>query len=242
MTTTGYVVYFSDRRGSRDATGNETAEYGFEDIVYTNGSLDTGEDFNNNGTLETYGATAKNVGTGAVDPFDANANPYDMANTVVLPGPVTHQAHSIARASKPIFFRRALKLINGNREDMMDDVPVTATTPRLGLTVVSENPLYIHGNYNATHTEGLATYTNEHVACAVIADAVTLLSRSWNDRTSFQSPHETDGRAADTTFYRTAVVSGKGINFPMPSGTEQDFGTDGGTHNFVRFSKTGVRR
>src|SRR5262249_17966410 len=63
MNVTGYVVYFSDRRGNRNAANAETAEYGFEDIVNPgsatgtpNGGLpETGEDFNGNGTLETYG-------------------------------------------------------------------------------------------------------------------------------------------------------------------------------------------
>jgi hypothetical protein len=63
--TTGYVVYFSDRRTNRNAAGQETGEYGFEDIVnpsdvtggMPNGILDTGEDVNGNGILDTYGAT-----------------------------------------------------------------------------------------------------------------------------------------------------------------------------------------
>src|SRR3989441_9660 len=36
---------------------------------------------------------------------------------------------------------------------------------------------------------------------------------------------------------RLAVVAGKGISFPQPTGysTYQDFGTDGGAHNFLRY-------
>ena len=59
---TGYVVYFSDRRTNRDAANLETGEYGFEDFVnpasvngLPNGFLDTAEDVNGNGTLDTYG-------------------------------------------------------------------------------------------------------------------------------------------------------------------------------------------
>jgi len=33
MNVTGYVVYFSDRRNNRNAANQETAEFGFEDIV-----------------------------------------------------------------------------------------------------------------------------------------------------------------------------------------------------------------
>jgi len=32
-----------------------------------------------------------------------------------------------------------------------------------------------------------------------------------------------------------AVVSGKGLSFPQPAGTGQDYGTDGGAHNFLRY-------
>ncbi len=67
----GFSVYFSDRRNNRNAGNQETAEYGFEDIINPlngpgtpNGVLDTpsaagatdaGEDVNENSTLETYG-------------------------------------------------------------------------------------------------------------------------------------------------------------------------------------------
>jgi len=44
-------------------------------------------------------------------------------------------------------------------------------------------------------------------------------------------------RSAVTTFYRTAIMGGKNIAFPQPSGytVSQDFGTDGGVHNFLRY-------
>jgi hypothetical protein len=76
------------------------------------------------------------------------------------------------------------------------------------------------------------------VATAVLADAVTLLSNNWNDRNSFANPHRHDSsseRNATTTWYRLAIIAGKGPSFPQPSGTPQDFGTDGGAHNFLRY-------
>jgi hypothetical protein len=76
------------------------------------------------------------------------------------------------------------------------------------------------------------------VATAVLADAVTLLSNNWNDRNSFANPHRLDSsseRNATDTWYRLAVISGKGPSFPQPSGTPQDYGTDGGAHNFLRY-------
>src|SRR6187455_1388878 len=62
----GRTVYFSDRRGNRNAAGQETGEFGFEDLVNPasgtgapNNVLNNGEDFNNNTTLQTYGNTAR---------------------------------------------------------------------------------------------------------------------------------------------------------------------------------------
>ena len=53
------------------------------------------------------------------------------------------------------------------------------------------------------------------------------------------SPHNvTVNRAASTTYYRVAVISGKSLNFPRPTSNGQDhtdFGTDGGAHNFLRY-------
>jgi hypothetical protein len=41
-------------------------------------------------------------------------------------------------------------------------------------------------------------------------------------------------RVAAQTYYRMAVSGGKNIPFPQPAWGAQDFGTDGGLHNFLR--------
>ena len=61
-----------------------------------------------------------------------------------------------------------------------------------------------------------------------------MLSDGWNDVNSFWSPWSTGGRNAVQTAYRTAVIAGKGIPFPEINNV-QDFGTDGGVHNFLRY-------
>jgi len=93
----------------------------------------------------------------------------------------------------------------------------------------------VQGNYNARNS-----FDNNHVASAIIADAVTLLSNNWSDLKSFTSPHSVAGgtaRTATTTWYRMALIAGKGKPFPQPAGTPQDFGTDGGVHNFIRLTE-----
>jgi hypothetical protein len=66
-----------------------------------------------------------------------------------------------------------------------------------------------------------------------------MLSNNFNDIRSFMSPHNVGAsRAALTTYYRVAVISGKGLAFPRPNSNVQDhtdFGTDGGAHNFLRY-------
>jgi hypothetical protein len=279
MQETGYVVYFSDRRGNWHDPANanrETAEYGFEDVVnptvvngypgngiyavppsLNSGAVpETGEDFNNDGQLQTYGAIPMPYGalTGVVlpnrqtaMPLDINARPWTAINwnyycntgagcaatAFDLARPIA------ARVNPPIFFRRALKLVNGARGNILAP----------GLTIVAENPVYVQGNYNAD-AGGFGPTGDGHRACAIIADAVTLLSNEWNDINSFLSPHDppgghpgagnpnSPGRLATTNaWYRTAIVAGKGISFPRPTvfTPYQDFGTDGGAHNFLRY-------
>jgi hypothetical protein len=131
-----------------------------------------------------------------------------------------------AAVNKVHYFRRAIRLYNGTSPNL----------PEPGFTVVAENPLYVMGNYNSN---GDTSFNDAHSYAAVIADAVSLLSNSWvtnGDDRSFNSPYSPGGRSGSTTFYRMAIAAGKGINFDKPDEESiQDFGTDGGAHNFLRY-------
>jgi hypothetical protein len=214
----GYTVYFSDRRTNRNAGNQETGEYGFEDFVNPasadgarDGQLEQGEDVNGSRGLDTYGAVAR-VPAGAAAPLTAGADP-----TTEVP------LANIAQANRVILFRRALKLTNGALGNIVAP----------GLTIASENPVYVQGNYNAD----AGGFGDPHVATAIIADAVTLLSNAWNDNASFTSPNHPAGRQAVETWYRMAIIAGKGLAFPRPDNGNPppDFGTDGGVHNFLRY-------
>jgi hypothetical protein len=143
----------------------ETGEFGWEDNINTdanstpNGGLDHpfvdaqgvnrwSEDVNANGVLDAYGNVPRllpaAVGAGPwvaglqIAPIAACPTPaagvYDVWNTPVDP--------DVARVNRAFFFRRALKLVNGGRGLL----PANGTQ---GLTVASENPVYVQGNYNA---------------------------------------------------------------------------------------------
>ena len=246
----GYIVYFSDRRNNRNssssdatpdpryATDAETGEYGYEDIINftTAGGADDGvmnatsrgekpEDVDADGVLETYGklpidgnGTHDSVATiGAISPFDATLRPTTgFSNT-------TANKEQL-RGNRALFFRRALKLTGGSS---------LRTSGLSGLTIASENPVYVQGNYNSTAAN---TPTETHIAASVIADAITVLSNAWNDIASFNNGTDHTNMTATSTGFRFAAVMGKNISFLQPSNwtAETNFGMDGGAHNLLR--------
>ena len=108
-----------------------------------------------------------------------------------------------------------------------------------GLTIVSENPVYVEGDWNSFNG-GVSNFAGASAGTAVIADAVTLLSNNWNDDVSFNNPYTPGARnRINPTWYRLAIIGGKGAAFPQPAGTPTDFGTDGGAHNFLRYLENG---
>jgi len=247
----GYSVYFSDRRGNRiDNQGAgapaKTGSLGFNDFVNPasinacpNNAMDSGEDLESDGILRTYG--------GAIEPVPPASPLGGMPNLQVnglCPGapPLWDMFASVqeARENPPYFFRHALKLVNASTISLGTACYGAAPNPPCGLTIASENPVYIQGDYNAPGGNMAAAGT---VAASVAADAVTLLSDNWNDVNTFISPYiivNAAGanccRLANTTSYRVAIIAGKQIPFINPPGELQvDFGTDGGLHNFLRY-------
>src|ERR1043166_1045234 len=121
--------------------------------------------------------------------------------------------------------RRAIRLTNGYQ------------LPSGGLTVVSENPVYIQGNYNTSSTSSATvpsnngTYTDPdasgytRVPAAVVADAVNVLSPGWSDANSAQGIG-TRVATANTTV-NAALVAGQ---VPSSGGNYS-----GGGENFIRF-------
>jgi len=138
------------------------------------------------------------------------------------------------RENPPIFFRRALKIVDADTINLG-----TCNSVPCGLTTVSENPVYVQGCFNNPGQCGMTTanWSTTSVGTSIVADAVTLLSDNWNDVNSFAFPYSWAKRTGKTTTFRMAVVAGKGVPFKQPtSGSPpSDFGTDGGTHNFLRF-------
>jgi hypothetical protein len=243
---------------TQNGAGLKTGSYGYNDFVNlgdaTNGCPNTaldppyvpppavsqGEDLEGDGVLRTYGGNENpptpltaNVATGLWNGTNMNTVLISNANCGTHPNrpDVTYVNPQEARENPPVFFRRALKIVNGatlNLGTSCGAVPC-------GLTIAAENPVYIQGDYNAPVDNG--TWTGASVAAAVVGDAVTFLSNNWNDINGFVFPQhivQNKIRNAVPTAYRAAIIGGKGIPF-RNVGTTADFGTDGGVHNFLRF-------
>ena len=236
-------------------SGHETGEYGYSDFINStdaatgcpNNALDAGEDVAGTAQRYTYGGdVTHNMGAyGALNPgqmgpfpvgvlkgnnvnFALTANPSCPA--VLNVWPYTLVVHSAeARQNPNFFFRHAVKVANGrllNLGNCPGNVPC-------GLAVATENPVYLQGDYNANSANN--GFADPSVATSILADAVTTLSNQWADVNSFTSPYTQAGRVAGNTFYRTAIVAGKGMGFPWIAGNTTDTGSDGGVHNFLRY-------
>jgi hypothetical protein len=215
----GWVLYVSDRRGDFDFDG----EYDMEDVYgNNNGTLQAGEDVNKNDTLEAEYAN--------------EAVRYNGSGSNISP--------DIAAVFDHKFYRRGVRLRNGQRPPGLYDSATPANTK--GFTVASENGIYVQGNYNATSigsvgtptasTEYLPTGPND-IPCSIAADAVTVLSNSFNDARSFVSPFNMGVRDATETTQRFAVLSGDSITTlsETPNQGGNDLKMNGGVHNFPRF-------
>ena len=228
-----------------------------------NGTMDQGEDLDGTGVLYTYGRdpghNMDTIANGGYQPFaNLYANPAvpgaggnafapppyaangqatncGINNPSVLgqriwPGTLIIHANE-ARENPTFLFRRAVKLVNG--ADLVDNLDSCPGGITCGLTIASENPVYIQGSYNCPGCSG--GFNNRDVGASVIGDAVTLLSDRWNDVNSFIGPYNSGVRLPVTSYYRTAVVAGKTVYFPQGTSTTNDYGTDGGVHNFLRY-------
>lgn len=112
------------------------------------------------------------------------------------------------------------------------------TVPTGGITIVSDNPVYIQGDFNTGRVAGLAeppsntgnpddpdAGTYKRQPASIMADAVTLLSNNWQDGNASKPVAE---RVATNTTVNAALIAG---NVPS-DGTTNSY--SGGGENFVR--------
>ena len=251
----GWVLYFSDRRGmlknpNPPYNGVErSGDSGLEDSINSgsaagvpDGALEaipagrkfSPEDVNQNQLADFFGPA--NIGLGFYNGA-ANVNGAIVGAAPDNPYIRVNSCMNTGRKNWVSGARHAVKLVDGGFGNVPYRQDGTLLSPG-GFTLSSENPVYIQGNYNTNAGDPAMTGGADiagHAAASVIADSVTLLSNNWSDLTSFVNPTAMTNRNAATTWYRLAIAGGKNINFPKPGWGAQDFGTDGGAHNFLRY-------
>ncbi|HWP55890.1 MAG TPA: hypothetical protein VN476_17300, partial [Pyrinomonadaceae bacterium] len=257
----GYTIYVSDRRGD-DVKSMTVAGMTFnatngmvdnEDVYGPNGTLDAGEDVQQTGVLVK----------------DTNELPDPAVLTAVSPGYSTDRYKRaitvndwINLASNNIdhkMFRSSVRLFNG------ENLQISGATGKLsqtkGITVSSENMVYIWGNYNTTgidvappdgvsclnDTSGVCRYLGNQVPTSIVCDAFFPLSKTFFDSETSMYPDDFSKRRADSsptvaqeTTVRTAVIAGNNLSAltGAPDAGNSSAGEsrlNGGMHNFPRF-------
>ena len=224
-----------DINGTTFATnwGGDTliASHGRFNLGYGFGMKANGQGFANNPAVKTQNLLwPTNLATSGSGNLSGSLVDY-----VDSPAARIQNCAQIGQSNMVTGTRHALKIVNGSSNHL----PVDSNGNPVGITIASEQPVYLQGNYNADSTNGknwgAAAY--KHSSAAVIADAVTLLSNSFDDRYSLLYPLSIPGvrTAAVDTYFRVAIAAGKNKPFFQPAYGAADYGTDGGVHNFIRY-------
>ncbi len=255
----GYIVYISDRRGDKKKVeyladgSNYISTNGIvdnEDIYGSNNTLDAGEDVIDfgweAGGLSKKGRLQRDLTelptTGFVFQLSDFSNRLDRSMAVV---------------QRPTnYFRRGVRLFDG------ETLSVTAASGKLsptkGITVTTENMVYIWGNYNSTGVLSIPAdgstlnnggYTGAQVPASIVGDAFFPLSKTWFDGLSSMRPEANNGgnnyRQADvnttnvtqTTTVRAGIIAGTTLSGmdSLPGRNAAGEKINGGIHNFPRF-------
>ncbi len=259
----GYIVYVSDRRGDKvkseqDALGLLNTSNGTvdnEDIYGPNGSLDPGEDVIDAG-FDVFGGQPKR-GTLQKDTTEL-PDPAGLAGT--SGSDRLGRANAVAAWTNPNnYFRRSVRLFNGQNLQVTGGADKLSITK--GITVSSENLIYIWGNFNTSGINGQPSgastlndptqtyyYLGSQVPASIVADACFPLSKTWFDSLSAMNPDSLAKRPADIdlpgtsdeTSVRAGIIAGNNLSAlagdpDAGNGSSGESRLNGGMHNFPRF-------
>jgi hypothetical protein len=254
----GYTVYVSDRRGDKvrsmtigSSTFNATnGMVDNEDIYGPNGTLDPGEDVQQTGALvkdttELSDPTALSV----VSPgYGTDINKRALA--------VNDWLNLAGNGIDHLQYRSAVRLFNGENLQVTGNAGKLSTTK--GITISSENMVYIWGNYNTTGiaaapAAGTSTlndggYLGNQVPTSIVCDAFFPLSKTFFDSELAMYPDDmtkrqgdrTNPTVAQETSARVAIIAGNNLSAlaGSPDAGNSASGESrlcGGMHNFPRF-------
>jgi hypothetical protein len=103
--------------------------------------------------------------------------------------------------------------------------------PPDGLTLATDLPLYVKGNYNATDLTAGSTNTVNTKPASLVGDAINILSTNWSDAKSLADLNANMSRLATDTTVNAALVAGI-VQTTNSSGTKY---YSGGLENYPRF-------
>ena len=258
----GYVVYISDRRGDNvkderlsDGTlfksTNGTVDN--EDIYGPNGTLDTGED------VIDFGKQAVGDKKGTLQ-HDVTELP-DTGNFWTVTDSTRQTVGMSAMTYQTNYFRRSVRLFDGEKLSVSEAPGKLSSTK--GITIATENMLYIWGNYNTTGITSIpvgssslndGNYTGSQVPASIVCDAIFPLSKTWFDGLSAMYPEGSGDarnqlgepyRMADdnltdvtqSTSVRAAIIAGTNLSAMNadPGRDADNSRKSGGIVNFPRF-------
>ncbi len=274
----GYVVYVSDRRGDQKNTEYLADGTAFastngivdnEDIYGPNNTLDAGEDVidfgwnvggaSKKGTLQKDTRELPDFGTLSSAPSPNNAplaSRLPRANYVM-------SWNKLSYINPENYFRRAVRLFDG--ETLSTSAAAGRLSPTKGITVASENMVYVWGNYNTTGVSSIPVggstlndggYLGAQVPASIVCDAIFPLSRTWFDASSALYPEGSgNARSLSGEAYRMAdegasTTEGTAVRAGIIAGTTLSSLTatpgrdavglrrNGGIINYPRFQET----
>jgi hypothetical protein len=228
-----------------------------EDIYGPNNTLDAGEDV----------IDALSDGAGTLKKNTLQKDTLELPDPAPLAG--TSGADFAARTARgktvaawldpQNYFRRAVRLFNG------ESLQVTGAANKLsatkGITVSSENMLYLWGSYNTTGINGQpangatlndctlpSCYQGAQVPASLVVDALFPLSKTFFDAEMAMWPDSLDRRLADRglpgitaeTSVRAGLIAGNNLSALAGSpdagnSASGESRLNGGMHNFPRF-------
>jgi hypothetical protein len=125
---------------------------------------------------------AKTVASTDIDVQKLNASPAFQTLVAVNDGIVVYFSDRRNEGSGTL--QDSVRLVNGS------------TLPTKGLTLASENPMYVKGNYNTVSKQ----------PSGLVSDAFNVLSNSWNDANSWNT--NLTNKGASNTTIQTTVITG----------------------------------
>ena len=251
----GFIVYVSDRRGDKIKSQNG--------VNTTNGIVDNEDIYGDNAADGAVCSSAQDQ-NGCERGEDVNGDGVLRKDLTELPMPTTiigsnadrnARAESVA-GNQNTFFHRAVRLFNG--ENLQVTGPRDSLTTTRGITVATENMVYVWGNYNTTgilaQPAGGATlndggYAGGQVPASIVADAFFPLSKTWFDSSSAMYPLGGTLRPADAgltlitqgTAVRSGIIAGNNLSALAGDPSAGNISPNderrlsGGLHNYPRF-------